>query len=75
MLHFAHCVLSRSNLNGFAGVSAPEPAAEMRVAAQNQSLVQKQRGSNSVVESRLPKPLVAGSIPVSRSKPSPIEIL
>ena len=25
-------------------------------------------GSNSVVESRLPKPLVAGSIPVSRSK-------
>jgi hypothetical protein len=24
-------------------------------------------GSNSVVESRLPKPLVAGSIPVSRS--------
>ena len=26
-------------------------------------------GSNSVVESRLPKPLVAGSIPVSRSKP------
>ncbi len=26
------------------------------------------RGSNSVVESRLPKPLVAGSIPVSRSK-------
>ena len=27
-------------------------------------------GSNSVVESRLPKPLVAGSIPVSRSKSS-----
>ena len=26
-------------------------------------------GSNSVVESRLPKPLVAGSIPVSRSNP------
>ena len=25
-------------------------------------------GSNSVVESRLPKPLVAGSIPVSRSR-------
>ena len=32
-------------------------------------------GSNSVVESRLPKPLVAGSIPVSRStflNPSPV---
>jgi hypothetical protein len=28
-------------------------------------------GSNSVVESRLPKPLVAGSIPVSRSNPFP----
>ena len=28
-------------------------------------------GINSVVESRLPKPLVAGSIPVSRSKHKP----
>jgi hypothetical protein len=31
-------------------------------------LVSPLGGSNSVVESRLPKPLVAGSIPVSRSK-------
>ena len=31
------------------------------------AIIRMLSGSNSVVESRLPKPLVAGSIPVSRS--------
>ena len=64
VLHFAHHALSGSNLSRFAGVWArrrnPERQREISRAFLS--------GSNSVVESRLPKPLVAGSIPVSRSK-------
>ena len=54
----------------FAGVSEAEPAAEIPSAVCEGPLAicGWQGGSNSVVESQPSKLLVAGSIPVSRSK-------